>query len=109
MTKMPGVATSFGGLSITRLHAPTGYNGNQLLQCDTGRRAFEAGGGVGGTWYWNRYPGCRCDVKSMEYSYSFSDELQQWPERYATHEILRYINHMSDRFDLRRRGGRFCR
>ena len=40
-------------------------------------RAFEAGGGVGGTWYWNRYPGCRCDVESMEYSYSFSDELQQ--------------------------------
>jgi cyclohexanone monooxygenase len=50
-------------------------------------RAFEAGSGVGGTWYWNRYPGCRCDVESMEYSYSFSDELQQewhWPERYGT-------------------------
>src|SRR6516162_8202740 len=46
--------------------------------------AFEAGDGVGGTWYWNRYPGCRCDVESLEYSYSFSDELQQewhWPER----------------------------
>ena len=40
-------------------------------------RAFEAGDGVGGTWYWNRYPGCRCDVESLEYSYSFSDELQQ--------------------------------
>jgi cyclohexanone monooxygenase len=69
-------------------------------------RAFEAGGGVGGTWYWNRYPGCRCDVESMEYSYSFSDELQQewrWPERYGTQpEILRYINHMADRFELRR-------
>jgi cyclohexanone monooxygenase len=69
-------------------------------------RAFEAGGGVGGTWYWNRYPGCRCDVESMEYSYSFSDELQQewhWPERYGTQpEILRYINHVADRFDLRR-------
>jgi cyclohexanone monooxygenase len=69
-------------------------------------RAFEAGGGVGGTWYWNRYPGCRCDVESMEYSYSFSDELQQewqWPERYGTQpEILRYINHVVDRFDLRR-------
>src|ERR1700747_2280671 len=68
--------------------------------------AFEAGGGVGGTWYWNRYPGCRCDVESMEYSYSFSDELQQewrWPERYGTQpEILRYINHVADRFDLRR-------
>ena len=69
-------------------------------------RCFEAGGGVGGTWYWNRYPGCRCDVESMEYSYSFSDELQQewhWPERYGTQpEILRYINHVADRFDLRR-------
>jgi cyclohexanone monooxygenase len=69
-------------------------------------RAFEAGTGVGGTWYWNRYPGCRCDVESMEYSYSFSDELQQewhWPERYGTQpEILRYINHVADRFDLRR-------
>ena len=69
-------------------------------------RGFEAGGGVGGTWYWNRYPGCRCDVESMEYSYSFSDELQQewhWPERYGTQpEILRYINHVADRFDLRR-------
>jgi cyclohexanone monooxygenase len=69
-------------------------------------RAFEAGGGVGGTWYWNRYPGCRCDVESMEYSYSFSDEMQQewhWPERYGTQpEILRYINHVADRFDLRR-------
>ncbi len=69
-------------------------------------RAFEAGGGVGGTWYWNRYPGCRCDVESLEYSYSFSDELQQewqWPERYGTQpEILRYINHVADRFDLKR-------
>ena len=56
--------------------------------------------------YWNRYPGCRCDVESLEYSYSFSDDLQQdwhWPERYGTQpEILRYINHVADRFDLRR-------
>jgi cyclohexanone monooxygenase len=69
-------------------------------------RAFEAGGDVGGTWYWNRYPGCRCDVESMEYSYSFSDQLQQewrWPERYGTQpEILRYIKHVADRFELRR-------
>jgi len=69
-------------------------------------RCFEAGGGVGGTWYWNRYPGCRCDVESMEYSYSFSNALQQewhWPERYGTQpEILRYVNHVADRFDLRR-------
>ena len=68
-------------------------------------RVFEAGRGVGGTWYWNRYPGARCDVESMDYSYSFSDELQQewrWTERYASQpEILRYINHVADRFDLR--------
>src|SRR2546422_11136202 len=67
-------------------------------------RVFEAGDGVGGTWYWNRYPGARCDVESMEYSYSFSDDLEQqwkWTERYASQpEILRYINHVADRFDL---------
>src|SRR5690349_9831131 len=69
-------------------------------------RVFEAGGGVGGTWYWNRYPGARCDVESMQYSYQFSDDLQQeweWTERYATQpEILRYANHVADRFDLRK-------
>ncbi|HLM12211.1 MAG TPA: NAD(P)/FAD-dependent oxidoreductase, partial [Reyranella sp.] len=69
-------------------------------------RAYEAGSGVGGTWFWNRYPGARCDVESLEYSYSFSNELQQewkWPERYGTQpEILKYINHVADRFDLRR-------
>src|ERR1700750_969081 len=68
-------------------------------------RVFEAGDGVGGTWYWNRYPGARCDVESMEYSYSFSEELQQewqWTERYpAQPEILRYANHVADRFGLR--------
>jgi cation diffusion facilitator CzcD-associated flavoprotein CzcO len=66
----------------------------------------EAGGGVGGTWYWNRYPGARCDVESLEYSYQFSEELQQeweWTERYASQpEILRYLEHVADRFDLRR-------
>jgi cyclohexanone monooxygenase len=68
-------------------------------------RVYEQGGGVGGTWYWNRYPGARCDVESMQYSYSFSDELQQewnWSERYAPQpEILRYANHVADRFGLR--------
>ena len=69
-------------------------------------RVYEQGGGVGGTWYWNRYPGARCDVESMQYSYSFSEELQQewdWSERYAPQpEILNYANHVADRFDLRR-------
>jgi cyclohexanone monooxygenase len=68
-------------------------------------RVFEQGGDVGGTWYWNRYPGARCDVESMQYSYSFSDELQQewdWSERYAPQpEILKYANHVADRFKLR--------
>ena len=69
-------------------------------------KVYEAGSGVGGTWFWNRYPGARCDVESMQYSYSFSSELEQewqWTERYASQpEILRYINHAADRFDLRR-------
>ncbi|WGS01464.1 NAD(P)/FAD-dependent oxidoreductase [Bradyrhizobium sp. ISRA443] len=69
-------------------------------------RVYEQGSGVGGTWYWNRYPGARCDVESMQYSYSFSEELQQewnWSERYAPQpEILQYANHVADRFDLRR-------
>ena len=69
-------------------------------------RLYEAGDGVGGTWYWNRYPGAACDIESVEYSYSFSDELQQewqWSTRFAAQpEILAYINHVTDRFDLRR-------
>jgi cyclohexanone monooxygenase len=69
-------------------------------------RVFERGSDVGGTWFWNRYPGARCDVPSVYYSYSFSDELQQeweWTERFASQpEILAYLNHVADRFDLRR-------
>ena len=78
----------------------------RLRALDLSAHVFEAGDGVGGTWYWNRYPGARCDVESMDYSYSFSEELQQewkWTERYAAQpEILSYINHVADRFDLRR-------
>ena len=70
------------------------------------RIVFDVAGGVGGTWYWNRYPGARCDVESMQYSYSFSEELQQewqWSEVFAGQpEILRYANHVADRLDLRR-------
>ena len=68
-------------------------------------RVFEAGDDVGGTWYWNRYPGARCDIESMEYSYQFDDELQQeweWTERYAAQpEILAYARHVADRYQLR--------
>ena len=67
---------------------------------------IEAAPEVGGTWYWNRYPGARCDVESVDYSYSFDEELQQtwtWTERFAAQpEILGYLNHVADRFDLRR-------
>ncbi len=66
----------------------------------------EAGSDVGGTWYWNRYPGARCDIESMEYQYGFEDDLARewrWSERYATQpEILSYINHVTERYDLRR-------
>ena len=86
-----------------------GFSGLYLLHRLRGlglsARVYEQGDGVGGTWYWNRYPGARCDVESMQYSYSFSDELQQewdWSERYAPQpEILNYANHVADRFDLR--------
>lgn len=81
----------------------------QLLKLrGTGMRvlALEAGSDIGGTWFWNRYPGARCDVESLDYSYSFDDRLQQewnWSERYATQpEILRYIHHVADRYDLRK-------
>jgi cyclohexanone monooxygenase len=67
-------------------------------------RFCEKGGDVGGTWYWNRYPGARCDIESIQYSYSFDEALQQewvWSERYATQpEILRYAEHVADRFGL---------
>ena len=69
-------------------------------------RVIEAAPELGGTWYYNRYPGARCDVESVDYCYSFSDDLEQewnWSEKYATQaEILRYLNWVADRLDLRR-------
>jgi cyclohexanone monooxygenase len=87
-----------------------GFSGLYLLHKLRGLglrvKVFEQGGDVGGTWYWNRYPGARCDVESMQYSFSFDDKLQQswdWSERYAPQpEILRYAGHVADRYDLRR-------
>ncbi|HQZ47781.1 MAG TPA: NAD(P)/FAD-dependent oxidoreductase [Microbacteriaceae bacterium] len=68
-------------------------------------KVFERGGGIGGTWYWNRYPGARCDFESDYYSFSFNDEIQQewdWTERYAPQpEILRYANYVADKLDVR--------
>ncbi|MHA6800158.1 flavin-containing monooxygenase [Bounagaea algeriensis] len=90
------VGAGFSGLYI--LHRLRGAGFSALV--------LEAADGVGGTWYWNRYPGARCDSESYYYSYSFSRELQQewsWTERYPEQsEILAYLNHVADRFDLRR-------
>ncbi len=90
------IGAGFAGLYLLHLLRGNGF--------DTA--VYERGGGVGGTWYWNRYPGARCDVRSIDYSYSFDPELEQeweWSEKFATQpEILRYANHVADRFDLRR-------
>jgi cyclohexanone monooxygenase len=86
----------FAGMYILKMLKDAGYNVLVVEEAD----------GVGGTWYWNRYPGARCDVPSLEYSYGFSDELQQeweWSSKYSTQpEILEYANHVADRFDLKR-------
>jgi len=88
-----------------------GFSGLYQLLCLRDRlrlsvQVLEAGGGIGGTWYWNRYPGARCDSESHSYCYSFSQELTrewEWSERYpGPPEILRYLNHVADRFDLKR-------
>ena len=90
------VGAGFGGL----------YAVYKLRQQGFSVLAVEGGADVGGTWYWNRYPGARCDVESIDYSYSFDPDLEQewnWTERYAAQpEILAYLNHVADRYDLRR-------
>ncbi|HXO68344.1 MAG TPA: NAD(P)/FAD-dependent oxidoreductase [Bradyrhizobium sp.] len=106
----PNSSQNRGGDQFNVVVVGAGFAGMYMLHRLRGlglsARVFEQGDGVGGTWYWNRYPGARCDVESMQYSYSFSDELQQewdWSERYAPQpEILKYANHVADRFDLRR-------
>jgi cyclohexanone monooxygenase len=98
MTQIDAVVVGAGFAGLYMLH--------RLRGLGFSTRVFEAGSGIGGTWFWNRYPGARCDVESLDYSYSFSEELQQewhWTERYSSQpEILRYIEHVADRFDLRR-------
>src|SRR2546421_631388 len=106
--RMPAMTTLQQSTPTTNGSAPTsfdavivgaGFAGLYMLHRLRGlgfsARVFEAGSGPGGTWYWNRYPGARCDVESLDYQYSFSDELQRewnWTERYATQpEILRYV------------------
>ncbi|MEC7574553.1 MAG: NAD(P)/FAD-dependent oxidoreductase, partial [Pseudomonadota bacterium] len=97
------------GIEFDAVVVGAGFGGMYMLHClrQNGftARVYEAGGGVGGTWYWNRYPGARCDVESMQYSYSFSEELDQewsWSEKYSPQpDILEYANHVADRFELR--------
>ena len=113
------MAHSHGSAEISPASDPAGYDAivvgagfaglymlYRLRRMGLSARIFEAGSDVGGTWYWNRYPGARCDVESMQYSYSFSEELQQdwdWSERFASQgEIQSYLSHVADRFDLRR-------
>jgi len=104
-TRKSGATTSFDVVVIGAGFAGM-YMLHRLRQSGFSVLVLEAAGGVGGTWFWNRYPGARCDVESMQYSYQFSNELQQewdWTEKYATQpEILRYANHVADRYDLRR-------
>jgi cyclohexanone monooxygenase len=95
-TEVVVVGAGFAGL----------YALHRLRQMGLRATGLEAADDVGGTWWWNRYPGARCDIRSLDYSYSFDAELEQeweWSEKYATQpEILRYVNHVADRFDLRR-------
>jgi len=91
-----GVGAGFSGLYLAHRLTTGGWT----------FAGFEAGPSVGGTWFWNTYPGARCDVESIYYSYSFDKALQQewtWSQRFAPQaEILSYINHVADRFDLRK-------
>jgi cyclohexanone monooxygenase len=109
LQSVPGKSHAAGTEVYDAVVVGAGFAGMYMLHRLRGlglsARVYEQGGDVGGTWYWNRYPGARCDVESMQYSYSFSDELQQewnWSERYAPQpEILKYANHVADRFKLR--------
>jgi cation diffusion facilitator CzcD-associated flavoprotein CzcO len=104
--RKPVQANTFDALVIG-----AGFSGLYQLLCLRDKlglsvQVLEAASSVGGTWYWNRYPGARCDSESHSYCYSFSDELMrewEWSERYpGPPEILRYLNHVADRFDLKR-------
>jgi cation diffusion facilitator CzcD-associated flavoprotein CzcO/acetyl esterase/lipase len=90
------VGAGFSGLYLLHRLRQHGYSA----------RVFDAAGDVGGTWYWNRYPGARCDVPTTDYAFSFDPELERewtWSEKYATQpEILAYLGHIADRYDLRR-------
>jgi cyclohexanone monooxygenase len=109
LQSVAGKSHATGAVTYDVVVVGAGFAGMYMLHRLRGlgfsARVYEQGGDVGGTWYWNRYPGARCDVESMQYSYSFSDELQQewdWSERYAPQpEILQYAQHVAERFNLR--------
>jgi cyclohexanone monooxygenase len=101
VTDAPEVEVLVVGAGVAGLYAAY-----QLRRAGIDFQGIEMAGGVGGTWFWNRYPGCRCDIPTIEYSYSFDPELEQewsFPETMSTQpEIERYVNHVADRHDLRR-------
>jgi cyclohexanone monooxygenase len=107
---MSAASSAAAGLDFDVVVVGAGMSGLYALKVlrEQGLRvvALEKAPGVGGTWYWNRYPGCRCDVPSLEYSFGFDPELEQewvWTEHFASQpEIERYLNHIADRYDLRR-------
>src|SRR5260370_34173251 len=107
MSTVPSMSGKSQAAAYDVVVVGAGFAGMDMLDRRRGLgfsvRVYEQGSGVGGTWYWNRYPGARCDVESMQYSYSFSDELQQewdWSERYASQpEILKYANHVADKYN----------
>ena len=106
---MPAISNNAPSTDLDAVIVGAGFSGLYMLQrlrdvLGLSARVYEAGDGVGGTWYWNRYPGARCDSESYCYSYSFSDPLQQewvWSSKYPEQpEILRYLEHVADRFEL---------
>ena len=104
---MPESTSDIGNFDAIIVGAGVGglYAIHRLRKLGLKLRAFEAGDGVGGTWYWNRYPGARCDSDSYIYCYTFDKNLLQewnWSERYPEQdEILRYLEHCAERFDLK--------
>ena len=109
-TKTKTGENRFGDTDMDVAVVGAGFAGLYLLQrlrsLGFSTKVFDSADDVGGTWYWNRYPGARCDIVSIDYSYSFDPELEtdwEWSEKYATQpEILRYLQHVADKHDLRR-------
>jgi cation diffusion facilitator CzcD-associated flavoprotein CzcO/acetyl esterase/lipase len=110
MVQANASGASAGSADLDVVVVGAGFSGLYLLhklrQLGFSARVLEAAGDVGGTWFWNRYPGARCDIPTTDYTYSFDPELEKawtWSEKYATQpEILRYAQFVAERYDLRR-------